>query len=60
MESRNKFIITITVSIVLIVVGFFILGLDKVIIKPLIIKDYTISNTSTVLDQSKSIVFTRM
>lgn len=56
MESRNKFILTITISIVIVIVGFFILGLDKVLIKPLILKDYAISNTSLILDRSKSLI----
>lgn len=55
MEPRNKFIITIGVSIIIVVVGFFILGLDKIIIKPLI-KDYAISNTSIILDQHQSTI----
>jgi len=54
MESRNKFIITIGVSIIVVVVGFFILGLDKIIIKPLI-KDYVISNISVISYQHTSL-----
>jgi len=45
-------LISIGIGIILVVSVFFILGLDKVIIKPLVIKDYAISNMDKV--QSKS------
>ncbi|CAD6368914.1 hypothetical protein NMT12_150160 [metagenome] len=40
----NNLVISIGIGIILVVSVFFILGLDKVIIKPLIIKNYAISN----------------
>ena len=48
----NNLVISIGIGIILVVSVFFMLGLDKVIIKPLIIKDYAISNMDKL--QSKS------
>jgi len=36
--------LSVSICIILVITVFFILGLDKVIIKPLVIKDYAISN----------------
>ena len=47
----NSLVISIGIGIILVVSVFFILGLDKVIIKPLIIKDYAISNIDKLQNQ---------
>ena len=52
MESRSMYVLAILGCIIIIVAVFLILGLDKVIIKPLI-KNYTILGMHSILDQSK-------
>lgn len=54
MESRNMYVLAILGCVIIIVAVFLILGLDKVIIKPLI-KSYAILDMHSILDQSKSL-----
>jgi hypothetical protein len=57
MESRNMYVLTILGCIVIIVAIFFSLGLDKIIIKPLI-KNYTVLDIQIRLEQLESFTFT--
>jgi len=41
----NIYILSIVACIILVILGFFILGLDKIIVNPLIVKDNITSNT---------------
>jgi hypothetical protein len=52
MESRSMYALAILGCIIIIVAVFLILGLDKVIIKPLI-KNYATLDMHSILDQSK-------
>jgi len=52
MESRSMYALAILGCIIIIVAVFLILGLDKVIVKPLI-KNYAILGMHSILDQSK-------
>ena len=52
MESRSMYALAILGCIIIIVAVFLILGLDKVIVKPLI-KSYAILDMHSILDQSK-------
>ena len=52
MESRSMYVLAILGCIIIIVAVFLILGLDKVIVKPLI-KNYAILGMHSILDQSK-------
>ena len=53
MAPRNMYTLAILGCIIIVVVVFLILSLDKVIMKPLI-KDYAILDIRTILDQSRS------
>lgn len=53
MGSRNVYVLTIVGCIVIIVIIFFSLSLDKIIIKPLI-KNYEILDMQIRLEQLKS------
>jgi len=55
MKLGSRFIITITVNLVLVVTRLFILDLN-VVIKYLFIKNYIILNPSEILDHSKSLI----
>ena len=57
MKSRNMYVLAILGCIFIIVVIFFSLSLDKIIIKPLI-KNYAIPDIHMKLEQSKSFTLT--
>ncbi|MCV0413085.1 hypothetical protein [Nitrosarchaeum sp.] len=51
MESRNMYVLAISGCIIIIIAIFFSLGLEKIIIKPLI-KNYAVLEMEIILKQS--------